>query len=345
MQYYQIIETNLQYSIQYLQNKFAKRLINYKVQIVLINSEHYGFGCDGKVKKVDNEHYDKAIELKDEDDQEIGSGEEDEDQYQAEARGAQLSGFKKERFLCLLVLTIQMIIQIYKYEQKSNNFLSIFLSISIFNLRYNKCLHKKRILNFKYTKLLKWFWMLNQIHLYQIMYLLKVKLIHSQKCQDLMANLRHLVQLHQQSIYLNKSKKAKLDLLMREYVKVANRGINTTIHAIQNADKNPKEITTQISDVAEIHKKRNLHLFDILKLCLILKNQSKSGLQKSKTYSKALNYHVTILTWVFKNIVNSQICQIFLFNQLIIIEKSQSLCMLYSHFFGIQNKLKIQTKQ
>ena len=43
---------------------------------------------------------------------------------------------------------------------------------------------------------------------------------------------------------------------MREYVKVANRGKNTTIHAIENADKNPKEITAWINDVSEIHKKK-----------------------------------------------------------------------------------------
>ncbi|CAD8119677.1 unnamed protein product [Paramecium primaurelia] len=46
----------------------------------------YGFGGDEKVKKIDNEHYDETIELED---GEIGSGEEDEDQYQAGARGAQ----------------------------------------------------------------------------------------------------------------------------------------------------------------------------------------------------------------------------------------------------------------
>ncbi|CAD8105012.1 unnamed protein product [Paramecium primaurelia] len=54
-----------------------------------MQKKDYGFGGDEKVKKINNEHYDEAIELEDRDDGEIGSGEEDEDQYQAGARGAQ----------------------------------------------------------------------------------------------------------------------------------------------------------------------------------------------------------------------------------------------------------------
>jgi hypothetical protein len=42
--------------------------------------------------------------------------------------------------------------------------------------------------------------------------------------------------------------------MMREYLKVANRGKQTTIHSIENADKNPKEISAWINDVSEIHK-------------------------------------------------------------------------------------------
>jgi intraflagellar transport protein 46 len=44
--------------------------------------------------------------------------------------------------------------------------------------------------------------------------------------------------------------------MMREYLKVANRGKQQTIHSIENADKNPKEISAWINDVAEIHKKK-----------------------------------------------------------------------------------------
>ncbi|CAD8119515.1 unnamed protein product [Paramecium primaurelia] len=49
------------------------------------------FGGDEKVKKIDNDHYDEAIESKDEDDEEMGSGEEDEDQSRAK------SGRKKSK--------------------------------------------------------------------------------------------------------------------------------------------------------------------------------------------------------------------------------------------------------
>ena len=44
--------------------------------------------------------------------------------------------------------------------------------------------------------------------------------------------------------------------MMRDYKKVANRGNQITVHTIENADKNPKEITAWINDVAEIHKKK-----------------------------------------------------------------------------------------
>jgi hypothetical protein len=47
----------------------------------LINNKKgdYGFGDEEKAKKIDNQHYDEAIELKDDDEEEIMSGEEDEE--------------------------------------------------------------------------------------------------------------------------------------------------------------------------------------------------------------------------------------------------------------------------
>ena len=51
---------------------------------------------------------------------------------------------------------------------------------------------------------------------------------------------------------LNQSKKAKLDLMMNEFMKKNKTGKSQTIHSIENAEKNPKEILSWINDVAEI---------------------------------------------------------------------------------------------
>lgn len=51
---------------------------------------------------------------------------------------------------------------------------------------------------------------------------------------------------------LNQSKKAKLDLMMNDFMKKKKIGSNQTIHSIENAQKNPKEITSWINDVSEI---------------------------------------------------------------------------------------------
>ncbi|CAD8206685.1 unnamed protein product [Paramecium pentaurelia] len=271
----------------------------------------YGFRVDEKVKKIDNEHYDEAIELEDGDDGEIGSGEEDEDQYQAGARGAQQAaqsvGFKKERFLYLLVLTIQMIIQIYKQVQKSNNCLSILLAPQV-------------VLGAKLKPFIPDY----------VPAIGEVDAFIKMPRPDGQPETLGLVTL------------AKLDLLMREYVKVANRGKNTTIHAIENVIKIKRKLQPGLMMWQKYIKKSNLHLFHILKLCLILKNQCKSGLKKSKTYSKALNYQVIILIWIYKNIVNSHaICQIFLFIQLIIIEISIKKLFSYQYFYSDLINLKI----
>ncbi len=51
---------------------------------------------------------------------------------------------------------------------------------------------------------------------------------------------------------LNQSKKAKLDLMMNEFMKKKKTGKNQTVHSIENAQRNPKEILGWINDVAEI---------------------------------------------------------------------------------------------
>jgi hypothetical protein len=51
---------------------------------------------------------------------------------------------------------------------------------------------------------------------------------------------------------LNQSKKAKLDLMMNEFMKKKKTGKNQIVHSIENAEKNPKEIIGWINDVAEI---------------------------------------------------------------------------------------------
>ena len=51
---------------------------------------------------------------------------------------------------------------------------------------------------------------------------------------------------------LNQSKKAKLDLMMNEFIKKKKTGKNQTVHSIEYAQRNPKEILGWINDVAEI---------------------------------------------------------------------------------------------
>lgn len=55
---------------------------------------------------------------------------------------------------------------------------------------------------------------------------------------------------------LNQSKKAKLDLMMNEFMKKKKTGKNQIVHSIENAEKNPKEIIGWINDVAEIQKNK-----------------------------------------------------------------------------------------
>ena len=55
---------------------------------------------------------------------------------------------------------------------------------------------------------------------------------------------------------MNQSKKAKLDLMFHEVLKKNREGKSVNIHSIENSEKNPKEITSWINDVAEIHKKK-----------------------------------------------------------------------------------------
>ena len=44
--------------------------------------------------------------------------------------------------------------------------------------------------------------------------------------------------------------------MFNEVMKRNKEGKNINIHAIENADKNPKEVMAWINDVAEIHKKK-----------------------------------------------------------------------------------------
>ena len=55
---------------------------------------------------------------------------------------------------------------------------------------------------------------------------------------------------------LNQSKKSKLDLQIKEFIKKKNQDSNYVVHSIENADKNPKEILAWINDVNEIHKRK-----------------------------------------------------------------------------------------
>lgn len=52
---------------------------------------------------------------------------------------------------------------------------------------------------------------------------------------------------------LNQTKRAKADLMLNEFMTKKKQG-SVTVHAIENADKNPKEILGWINDVAEIRK-------------------------------------------------------------------------------------------
>ncbi|CAD8106796.1 unnamed protein product [Paramecium primaurelia] len=185
----------------------------------------YGFGGDEKVKKIDNEHYDETIELED---GEIGSGEEDEDQYQAGARGAQQAeqsvGFQEGK--------VPLPAGAYNSNDYSN--LQVGAEVKqLFELQYMSASKQNSI-----------------FHLYKA-----PQMVLDAKLKPFIPD--YVTAIGEDEPTLNQSKKAKLDLLMREYVKVANRGKNTTIHAIENADKNPKEITACINDVAEIHKKKS----------------------------------------------------------------------------------------
>jgi len=55
---------------------------------------------------------------------------------------------------------------------------------------------------------------------------------------------------------LNQSKKSKLDLMIKEFMKIKKTGSNAVVHSIEIADKNPKEILAWINDVNEVHKKK-----------------------------------------------------------------------------------------
>jgi len=52
---------------------------------------------------------------------------------------------------------------------------------------------------------------------------------------------------------LNQTKRAKADLMLNEFMTKKKQG-SVTVHAIDNADKNPKEIMSWINDVGEIRK-------------------------------------------------------------------------------------------
>lgn len=103
--------------------------------------------------------------------------------------------------------------------------------------------------------------------------------------------------------------------MMREYVKVANRGKNTTIHAIENADKNPKEIVGWINDVAEIHKKKqppsvtySKIMPDIENLMQVVKmNNRRYGQLKWKMYLMKYNCQERILIYHFLIIANLRV--------------------------------------
>eukprot|EP00331_Platyophrya_macrostoma_P028250 CAMPEP_0176434474 /NCGR_PEP_ID=MMETSP0127-20121128/16699_1 /TAXON_ID=938130 /ORGANISM="Platyophrya macrostoma, Strain WH" /LENGTH=311 /DNA_ID=CAMNT_0017817219 /DNA_START=99 /DNA_END=1034 /DNA_ORIENTATION=- len=55
---------------------------------------------------------------------------------------------------------------------------------------------------------------------------------------------------------LNQSKKSTLDLQFREVMKKKRGDTNVVVHSIENAEKNPKEITSWIQDVSDVHKKK-----------------------------------------------------------------------------------------
>lgn len=55
---------------------------------------------------------------------------------------------------------------------------------------------------------------------------------------------------------LNQSKKSKLDLQFREFLKKSKTESTKVVHSIENAEKNPKEILAWISDVADIQKNK-----------------------------------------------------------------------------------------
>ncbi|CAD8113647.1 unnamed protein product [Paramecium sonneborni] len=198
----------------------------------------YGFGGDEKVKKIDNEHYDEAIELKDEDDEEIVSGEEDEDQYQAGARAgqqaAQSAGFQDGK------------VPLPAGAYNTNDYSNLQVGAEVKQLFEYIARYKapQMVLDAKLKPFIPDY----------VPAIGEVDAFIKMPRPDGQPETLGLVTLDEPA--LNQSKKAKLDLLMREYVKVANRGKNTTIHAIENADKNPKEITAWINDVAEIHKKK-----------------------------------------------------------------------------------------
>jgi intraflagellar transport protein 46 len=55
---------------------------------------------------------------------------------------------------------------------------------------------------------------------------------------------------------LNQSDKAKIDLLMKNNNKQYAGGKYAKIHCIEDAEKNPKQITQWVNSVADIHKNK-----------------------------------------------------------------------------------------
>ncbi|CAD8112270.1 unnamed protein product [Paramecium primaurelia] len=175
------------YSLQF--NKYIINLqldqLRKKYRLFLSIQNDYGFDVDEKVKEIHNKHSDEAIELKEEDDQEIGYGQEDETNvmYQAGARGAKQAAqsvvFQEDKVSL-------------PGAQIPNDYSNLQVGAEVKQL-------------FEFIKLLKQFWMQNQSHLFQIMHL------------------RQLIYLHQQSNYvqfkdqsaINQSKRTKLDLINR----------------------------------------------------------------------------------------------------------------------------------
>ncbi|CAD8112043.1 unnamed protein product [Paramecium primaurelia] len=273
----------------------------------------YGFDVDEKLKEIHNKHSDEAIKLKEEDDQEVGCGQEDETNvYQAGARGAKQAAqsvvFQEEK----VSLPVAQIPNDYSNLQVGAEVKQLFEFIA-------------RYFHFSF-----------KLQLYKVPQIV-LDAILKPFIPDYAPETIGLFTLDQSAI-----NQSQIRFTDERNVKVINRGKKYYYLSY-------KKLTTQrklqIIDVAEMHKKQQPSSVSYSKLCLILKNQCKSGRQKSKTYSKALNYRVTHMGL-------QEYCQFlmqFVRCTYLLNQQQQKNHRVFAFFIGvvfrIQKKLTFSTKQ